>query len=116
MRTVSSSRDDYDRHSIPTLKLQDVDQQTRDKKVKELYPAFEKEVKENVLEYGRTLKSLKEDEVLVFNITITKCEKCEIPSSLELSVKNAVLNEYSAGKITKDAALAKFNIKKGPNQ
>ncbi len=64
MRTVSSSRDDFNRHNIPTLKIEDVDQATRDKKVKELYPAFEKEVKENILEYGRTLKSLKDEEVL----------------------------------------------------
>jgi len=116
MRTVSSSRDDYNRHNIPTLKIEDVDQATRDKKVKELYPAFEKEVKENILEYGRTLKSLKDGEVLVFNITVTKCEKCGIPSSLEMSVKNSVLNDYSAGKLTKEAALTQFNIKKGANQ
>ncbi len=116
MRTVSSSRDDFNRHNIPTLKLQDVDQSTRDKKVKELYPEFEKDVKENILEYGKTLRTLKDEEVLVFNITVTKCEKCSIPSSLEVSVKNSVLSEYSAGKITKDAALAKFNVKKGPNQ
>jgi len=116
MQTVSSSRDDYNRHNMPTLKMNDMDQETRNKKVKELYPVFEKEVKENILEYGRTLKTLKEEEVLVFNITVTKCEKCGIPSSIELSVKNSVLNEYSSGKITKDVALAKFNVKKGPNQ
>ncbi|HEY5825441.1 MAG TPA: hypothetical protein VIT44_13795 [Cyclobacteriaceae bacterium] len=116
MRTVSSSRDDFNRHHIPTLKMEDVDQTTRDKKVKELYPAFEKEVKENILEYGRTLRNLKDEEVLVFNITITKCEKCGIPSSLEVTVKNSVLSEYSAGKLTKEAALTKFNVKKGANQ
>jgi len=31
-----------------------VDQETRDKKVKELYPEFEKNLKEDMLEYGRT--------------------------------------------------------------
>lgn len=116
MHTVSSSRDDFNRHFMPTLKIQDVDQATRDKKVKELYPAFEKEVKENILEYGRTLKSLKGNEVLVFNISLTKCEKCSIPAFLELSVKSSVMSDYSSGKITKDAALATFNVKKGPNQ
>jgi hypothetical protein len=116
MQTVSSRRDDLNLHKMPTLKLSGVDEETRNKKVKELYPAFEKEIKENILEYGRTLKSLKAEEMLVFNIQITKCVKCDIPSSLELSIKNSVLSDYSSGKINKDAALAKFNLKKGPNQ
>ena len=116
MTVVSSSRDGYGRFSIPTLKMDDVDQETRDKKVKELYPAFEKEVKENVLEYGRTLRSLKEEESLIFNVRVTQCVKCGIPSSLELTVKNSVLSEYNSGKLTKEAALTKIAVKKGPNQ
>ncbi len=116
MSVVSSSRDGYGRFNIPTLKLDDVDQETRDKKVKELYPAFEKEVKENVLEYGRTLRSLKAEESLIFNVRVTQCVKCGIPSSLEYSIKNSVLNEYNTGKLTKEAALAKITVKKGPNQ
>lgn len=116
MNVVSSSRDNYDRHTIPTLKLDNLDQEERDKKVKELYPAFEKELKENVLEYGRTLRSLKEGESLIFTTKVTQCVKCGIPSTLELTVKNTVLTEYSAGKLSKDAALAKIEVKKGPNQ
>jgi len=41
---------------------------------------------------------------------------CAIPSTLELSIKNAVLKDYSSGKITKEAALAKITVKKGPDQ
>lgn len=116
MNVVSSSRDGYGRFTIPTLKLDDIDQATRDKKVKELYPAFEKEVKENVLEYGRTLRSLNAEENLIFNVRVTQCAKCGIPSSLEYSVKNTVLNDYNTGKLTKEAALEKIAVKKGPNQ
>ncbi|MBX2945963.1 MAG: hypothetical protein KF725_09020 [Cyclobacteriaceae bacterium] len=102
--------------NMPTAKLNDVDQVTRDKKVKEMYPAFEKELKENMVEYGRTLKSIGENESLVFNVTLTKCEGCGIPSSLELSVKGSVLKDYSAGKISKDAAIGKISAKRGQNQ
>lgn len=116
MNVVSSTRNDYGQHSSPTLKLNDVDQATRDKKVKEVYPVFEKEIKANLLEYGRTLKSLKEDESLMLTIGLTKCEKCAIPSSLELSVKYSVLNDYNSGKLTKEAAMDKIILKKGPNQ
>ena len=65
---------------MPTVGLEDVDQATRDKTVKELYPKFEQELKDNILEYGRTLKSLKDDEVLVFQVKLTRCVGCEIPS------------------------------------
>ena len=49
MQVYSSSERDYKRFDMPTLNLQDVDQATRNKKVGELYPAFERELKENVL-------------------------------------------------------------------
>ncbi|MDH4295959.1 MAG: hypothetical protein OEV74_06755 [Cyclobacteriaceae bacterium] len=104
------------RYVMPTLGLTDVDQETKDQKVKELYPKFEQELKENILEYGRTLKSLKDNEVLVFQVTLTKCAGCGIPSTLELSIKGAVLMDFSAGKVDRNTAVGKFSIKKGENQ
>jgi hypothetical protein len=110
-------RGDFSRRYImPTLALTDVDQETRDKKVKELYPVFELELKDNILEYGRTVKSLDDDEELVFRVNMTKCTGCDIPSSLELSIKASVLKEFNAGKIDRKAATAKFAAKKGQNQ
>lgn len=102
--------------NMPTVNLNEVDQATRDKKVKEMYPAFEKELKENLVEYGRTVKSLQDNESLVVNVRLTKCTGCAIPSSIELSVKSSVLKDYSAGKVTKDVALSKVIVKKGQNQ
>jgi hypothetical protein len=104
------------RYVMPTLGLTDVDQETKDQKVKELYPKFEQEFKENMLEYGRTLKSLQEDEVLVFQVTLTKCAGCGIPSTIELSVKGSVLKDFNAGKIDQKAATSKFLIRKGESQ
>lgn len=104
------------RYVMPTLKLDDVDQETKDKKVKELYPKFEKELKENMLEYGRTIKSLKDDESLVIQVAVTKCKGCNIPSSLELSVKGSVLKDFNAGKLEQSAAMSRINVKKGANQ
>jgi hypothetical protein len=116
MQMVSSVQRGEDSFSIPTAGLDNLDQKARDKKVSELYPIFERDLKENILEYGRTLKSLKDDELLVFNIALTKCAQCGIPSTLELSIKSSVLKEYSAAKIDKSTALSKFMVKKGANQ
>ena len=112
---VFSSDGDF-RYSMPTIGLEDIDKPTRDKKVVELYPKFEQDLKENILEYGRTVKSLKDDEVMVFNVTLTKCAGCGIPSSLELSIKASVLKDFGSAKLDKNAAVAKFTVKKGANQ
>lgn len=112
MKVYSSIEMDDDRFAMPTVAMRDVDQTERDKKVKELYPKFESELKENIVEYGRTLRSLKDEEQLVFNVRLTKCEGCGIPSSLELSIKSSALKDYSSGKATKEATLAKMSVKK----
>lgn len=117
MQVFSSNQNEYDRTWImPTLNLQGLTQEERDKKVKELYPQFERDIKTDMLEYGRTLKSLKSGESLVFNIQITKCPNCGIPASIELLVDAGVLSDFGSGKISKDAALSKIVIKKGSIQ
>jgi hypothetical protein len=116
MQVYSSNQQDDDFWAMPTISLNEVDQKTRDEKVKELYPLFAKSIKEDMLEYGRTLKSLKDDENLIFNIKLTRCVGCGIPSSLELTVKNSVLKDYSSGKLTKEAAMQKIAEKKGVEQ
>lgn len=116
MQVFSSNELEYRKFSMPTLNLDVVDLETRNKKVKELYPKFEQELKENILEYGRTLKSLKDDEILSFQVKVTKCVECAIPSTVDVTVKGSTLREYSSGKISKDAALTKFTVKKGSNQ
>jgi len=113
---VYSSNINHDRFSMPTLDLDDLDQAERDKKVKELYPIFEKEIKANMLEYGRTITSLNDNELLIFDITLTKCKGCGIPATVELSVKASVLKEFGSGKISKEAAVSKVNVKKGAVQ
>lgn len=88
----------------------------QDQKVKELYPQFEKDFLENILEYGRTIKSLKEEEHLVFNAKIAECAGCGIPESVEASIKSIHLKEYGEGKINKEEALGKMQITKGTPQ
>ena len=116
IQVYSSNNAGDQRWNMPTLDLEYVDQATRDKKVKELYPNFEKDLKDNMLEYGRTINSLKDHELVIFDVTLTKCKGCGIPASIELSVKASVLKDFGSGKISKDAGLAKVNVKKGAGQ
>ncbi len=113
MQVYSSNEAGDNRWNMPTQDLEDIDQATRNKRVIELYPIFEKDLKGNMLEYGRTLNSLKDDELLIFDVTLTKCKGCGIPATVELSVKASVLKEFGSGKISKETATAKINVKKG---
>lgn len=117
MQTYSTNgQQGYDRYDMPTVGLRGIDIDTRNKKVAELYPKFEQELKENVLEYGKTLKSLKDEESLIIQARITRCPECGIPATLELSIKGSVLKDFVAGKIDKTAALTKISVKKGAKQ
>lgn len=116
MKVYSSLEMDGERYMMPTVNLRDMSQEERDKKVKELYPKFESELKDNIVEYGRTLRSLKDDEQLVFNVKLTKCEGCGIPGMLELSIKSSALKDYSSGKASKEATLSKISVKKTGTQ
>jgi hypothetical protein len=116
MQMYSAIEIDYKRFAMPTLGLDDVDLATRNKKVAEIYPQFEKEMKENILDYGRTLKSLKDNEQLIFQIKLTRCSGCGIPTTLEYTIKGSVLKDFNAGKTDKNAALSKMTLKKGANQ
>jgi len=117
MQVFSSNADEFNRRYVmPTVGLENLDQEARDKKVKELYPQFEKDIREDILEYGKTVKSLKPEESLIFNVKLTRCQGCGIPASLEIAVKANVLNDYASGKLSKDAALGKMSLKKGAIQ
>lgn len=116
MNVVSTVQIGFDRFQMPTVGLNNVDIQTRNNKVKEIYPQFEQQLKENILEYGRTLKSLNDNELLVFQVNVTRCPECGIPSTVEYNVKGEVLTNFNAGKLDRKAALNKITIKRGADQ
>jgi hypothetical protein len=114
MRVYSSSQDNG-RHTIRTTRESRLTQEERDQKVNAMYPEFERSVKENILDYGRTIKSLKPNEMLMFKIRLTECKGCEMPRSIEVSVKANILTDYGFGKITKAKALESITLKKSSN-
>jgi len=116
MQVFSANRTFNSTYDMPTVDLHDLSQEQRDEQVKKLYPRFEQELKENIIEYGRTLKSLAGDEQLIFNVSLTQCRQCRIPSTLELSIQGSVLKAYNDGKTNKSTAISSISLKKGPDQ
>lgn len=107
--SISSGRDSY---RLVTQNKSGLTKEERDQAVNGMYPQFEQELKSNILDYGKTVKSLKGDESLRFEVRLTECRGCEMPQKLEVSVKQSVLADYNAGKINRDSALKQMTVKK----
>ncbi len=108
---VYSSNIDNDKHNMPTIDAYNLTPEERNRKVEELYPKFKEQFKRHMLEYGRTLKGLKPDELLMFKVRLTECKGCTIPKSIELSVKRSVLDDFEKQKITLVAAASKVTLR-----
>lgn len=100
---------------MPVLGKDNVTTEERKKAIEELYPKFEDDLKSFLIDYGRTIRSLGDDEMLLLKIGMTKCEECAIPKSIDVSVKMSVLKQYDQQKISRDKALAAIEIKKNFN-
>lgn len=111
MKFYSSTSDDG-LHSIRTTGESGLTQAQRNEKVNAMYPEFEKSFKENLLDYGRTVKSLKPEEMLMFNVKLTECRGCEMPDEIEVSVKGKTLKDFDSGALSRDKALDQITVKK----
>jgi protein required for attachment to host cells len=116
MNTVSSLKQSDGMWKVPTQDKGGLNQEARDELVKSLYPKFEQQLKENLVEYGRTVTSLNSDERIIFNAKITKCEGCGIPKNVELSIKASDLADFNSGKISKEQAISRIKVTQGEKQ
>ena len=97
---------------MPVLGEDKVNSEERKETIEKLYPEFEKEVKSFIIDYGRTIKSLKDDDMLILKIRMTQCEDCSIPRTIEVMVKMDVLKQFDQQKLSRDKALAAISVKK----
>ena len=109
MRVYSSSRKDHF-HRIITRNQSGLSQSERDEVVKDMYPEFLRQLKRNIVQYGRTVKSLKDNDLLMFKVRLTQCNGCGIPKNLELSIKASELKNYDMGKFGESAAIEKISV------
>ena len=99
-------------YSMPVLDKEKVSSEERKAAIEELYPKFETELKSFIIDYGRTIRSLENDDILLLKIKMTKCEDCTIPKSVDVSVKISTLKLFDQQKISREKALASIEIKK----
>lgn len=91
---------DYDK------KVNDFKQQQQ-----EAYLELKQKLKENLIRYGKTLKNLENDEILMLATKLSNCLGCNQPEKLNLIVKASVLKEFDQQKITLEQAVAQITEK-----
>jgi hypothetical protein len=100
---------------MPVLGKDKVSSEERKEKIEELYPQFITDLKSFIIDYGRTIRSLEDKDMLLLKIKMTRCEECSIPKSIDVTVKMSVLKQFDQQKISRDKALAAIEIKKNIN-
>lgn len=113
MDMVSSVRAGEEGWNVPTQDKQNISQEERDALIKSLYPKFEEELKSNIIEYGKNVNSLADNEQLIFKVSITKCDGCNIPETIELQIKGKTLNGLNSGKLNEKQAINEIKVLKG---
>ncbi len=111
LKFYSSQIHDNDLYSLPTVNKKKISKAERDQIVNDMYPDFLAGMKENILEYGHTLKNLEENEMVVFDIKLTSCNPCDMPARIELSLSKALINKYRDREIKLEEAMKAVSVK-----
>lgn len=110
LKLYSSLVHDDDDYSVPAAGKKHISKQERDRIVDEMYPKFVEQFKEDVLEYGLILKPLESHERIIFDIILTSCDPCDMPTAIELSVKKEVIEAYHKGSLSLEEAKNTFTL------
>ena len=105
-KIVNSTTKDYIQNSVTKDYIQRINDLK--KQQNEVYQEFKTKLKQNLIKYGKTLKSLENDEILMLATKLSDCFGCEKPEKLNLIVKASVLKDYDQRKITLDQAVTKI--------
>lgn len=112
MRVYSSYESDNVFY-MPSTGDQGLNLEERNEKVQKLLPQFEKSFKENLVSYARSIKSLENNELLIFEVELTQCKNCpDFPKMLKFSIKKSALDDLNSGKITESQAVNQVNVER----
>jgi hypothetical protein len=97
--------------NMPSINRKNMAAEERKEAIEMLYPKFEQDIRAFVVDYGRTIRSLDTEDMLLLKLQMTKCEDCDIPRSLDVSVKMNTLMQFDQQKISREKALSAIEIK-----
>ena len=76
----------------------------------EAYGQFRNDIREAVLDYGRTLRNLSADQVILLSVALPTCDGCNVPPRANVSVKKSVLEAYEQNKMNRQQALDAITV------
>ncbi|MEX0608843.1 MAG: hypothetical protein WD016_10845 [Balneolaceae bacterium] len=85
-------------------------QEETEAKIAEDYEKFKTDIKEYIVDYGRTLSSVSSDQFILTTATINKWANNDVPERLDIQIKKSVLEQLDKGAISRDQALKQVTI------
>ncbi len=83
------------------------------KGMEEAYPEFENMLKENIVQYGRTLRSLKDGESIIINVDFGGVyTESKIPRSIRMVVPKSTIDAYAKGQKSLEQVKKEIDITK----
>lgn len=110
MRMFSSTQSGRGTYRMITQDQSNLSRIERDELMEELYPQFVNELKQNIIDYGKTIQSLDNDESILFQVRLGECRGCDIPNEINVMIENKVLADLEAGRISKTEAFDLINV------
>ncbi len=82
------------------------------KDIQSKYDEFESAIKSNIIKYGRTLRNLKPNEVVIVNLGLSANKKANLPKSLQFMIPKSVIDAFAKGQKSLDQAKSEITVKK----
>ena len=82
------------------------------KDIQSKYPDFEAQVKENLIKYGRTLRSLKPNEVVIINVGLSANKLANLPNTIQFMVSKSDIDAFTKGSKSLNQVMDAINLRK----
>lgn len=111
-RVVARSSSSSSGTTVVTGRMADEDKEENEEELLKAFEAFQQTLKENVLEYGRTLRSVKQDEVIIINVDLSSgFRQTKLPRSIQMVIPKKLIEDYAKGGISLEKAASSIDIK-----
>lgn len=82
------------------------------KEIQGKYDDFESAIKANIIKYGRTLRNLKPNEVVIVNLGISANKKSNLPKTIQFMIPKSAIDAFATGQKSLDQVKKEMSIKK----
>lgn len=82
------------------------------KDIQSKYNEFESLVKSNIVKYGRTLRNLKSNEVVIVNLGLSANKKSNLPRSIQFMIPKSAIDAFAKGQKSLEQVKGEITIKK----